>query len=344
MVGEGRVARVARVATVSLSGDAHGVARELASLSVVKGATGSAGGGEAARALAEAMQVLPDLAPHAVSADEHVRIRLRPIGERGDDAAPISEFLVRLNAGGDAHGTLREAVLHEDLLDDGTVDYYRRRQTRLQRRPDCVETHQPVSAIVDTSKLVALAVANLEPRYAVGGARARFDELLVALRVDTLDRTQRVRLNLDRATVRRVRGSLLEDGDFHALGMARCRCHQAGEATAGNKDAQGLVGSNHTTARGCVDARTPPCRRVLVVDQHAFECSSILSGLIEAAADAMGAVIGFGLALRRRWLCEDLTHVIWHIDLVRCRGMTLSKPLELRKLALEFPEELRRAN
>ena len=41
-------------------------------------------------------------------------------------------------------------------------------------------------------------------------------ELLVDGRVDALERAQRVRLDLDRPAVRRVRARLLEDGDLHA--------------------------------------------------------------------------------------------------------------------------------
>ena len=108
---ERRVAREARVAPVRLRRDAHRVLGQLARLGVVERAARRARRREAARALGEAVQVLADLRPDAVGADEHVGVRLRAVGERRDHAAAVAQVLVALDARLDAHRSRGEACM-----------------------------------------------------------------------------------------------------------------------------------------------------------------------------------------------------------------------------------------
>ena len=73
-----------------------------AHLRVVQRAARRARRREAARAIVEPVQFLPNLAPHAISADECVRVRFGAVRECGADAAAVAQILKSLDARLDA--------------------------------------------------------------------------------------------------------------------------------------------------------------------------------------------------------------------------------------------------
>ena len=156
------------------------------------------------------MHGLAHLTPDAVGPDEGVGVGLRPVFEGDLHAPPLAEILVLLDSRLDPHGPLGETVLHKYLLNDRSVHNYRRGKSGLEGGPDGVEPHEPIARVVQSRELVPLTVADLQPADPVGGAGARGNQLLVYRRIDLLQRPQRVRLDLNRTAVRRVRRRLLE--------------------------------------------------------------------------------------------------------------------------------------
>eukprot|EP00964_Phaeocystis_antarctica_P065512 scaffold39541_cov49-Phaeocystis_antarctica.AAC.2 len=213
---------------------------------------------------------------------------------------------------------------------------------RAKGRAEGVEAHQPVAAVVEPRQLVALTVADLEARHAVGGHRASGDELLVDGGRDALQRAQGVGLDLDRPAVRRVRGRLLEDRHLHAERVAGGGGDQAREAPSRDEHGERVLLRHGPAALGRVALRAPPGVGVLLADEHAAQLDRVRRRLLEAAPDPVRALLVLGDALRRLGLRKDLLDVLGHVDLVPRGALATGEPLHLRQLLLELADHGRR--
>ncbi|KAL7540003.1 hypothetical protein ACHAWF_006580 [Thalassiosira exigua] len=341
---EGGVAREPRVPTIGATGDVDRVPREATSLGVVQRSPGGAGGGEPSRPVREAVELLPDLGPDAVGAHEDVGVGLRAVLEGGDDAASATEVFVGRDARLDPDGALGEAVLDQDLLDDGTVHDDRGGQAGLQRRTDRVESHQPISRVVQSRELVPLPIPDLEPAHAIGGARPRGHELLVDLGVDPLQRPQRVRLDLDGPAVRRVRPRLLEEGHLHPLRVTRRRDDQPREASPRHEDGQRIVVRHVPSSLRDLPGRSPPRPLVLLAHEHPPQGPRVLARLPRPIADPLGPLDALGRPPGGVGALQHRRDVRGNVDFVRRGGVALGEPRDRGQLRLGVPEEGRGAD
>mmetsp|Transcript_16457 Transcript_16457/g.42654 ORF Transcript_16457/g.42654 Transcript_16457/m.42654 type:complete len:332 (+) Transcript_16457:421-1416(+) len=204
VLAQRRVAREPGEAPPRFRRDRDRVARNLPLLGIVDCTASRARRGKAAGALVEPKHLLAHGRPDPVGTHEDVRIRDRPVLERGLDASPFAEHFVLGDAAADAHRARWEAVLDKDLLDHRPVHHDRWREASLQGGPNCVEADEPVALVVLARERVASVVPDLEPGDAVGRDRALLDELVVHIRVDALQCAEGVGLDLDGSAVRRV--------------------------------------------------------------------------------------------------------------------------------------------
>mmetsp|Transcript_22688 Transcript_22688/g.65356 ORF Transcript_22688/g.65356 Transcript_22688/m.65356 type:complete len:317 (-) Transcript_22688:160-1110(-) len=285
------------------------------------------------------MQGLANLRPDSIGTDEDIGVCLGSIFKSGADPLSVSQILKGLHSRLDPDGALGYAVFDQNLLNDGPIDDDGGRQTSLQSRADGVESDQPISLVVQSSKLVPLLVANLEARNAVGRHSPSRHQFLEALGIDPLDSPQGIGLDLDRTAVRGVRRGLLEDGHLHPLGVAGCGRDEAGQSSAGHQDGQGIVPGYRPAALGSLAGRPPPRLRIGLTDQHVAQGGGIGRCLVGSVANAMGPVFALGLALRCIRLGQDGLDIIRHVDLVVGISGTLGQPGELRQIGLHLAKE-----